>query len=122
MWYNSTIGALKVAEKVASAWSSGPVSSSPATGGIVGFGAQTAAVLAGGTVPAPSPVLINSISVVQEYNGSSWTTVNSMSQVRAVFGGAGPQTSGIVFGGRTTGNPFQYTDASKEYDGTNWAW
>tara|TARA_Y100000004_G_scaffold124271_1_gene139753 strand:- start:238 stop:936 length:699 start_codon:yes stop_codon:yes gene_type:complete len=43
-----------------------------------------------------------------------------MSQVRLTFGAAGPQTSGIVFGGRTTGNPFQYTDATEEYDGTNW--
>ena len=120
MWYNSTIGALKVAEKVASAWSSGPTSSSPATGGIVGFGAQTAAILAGGTVPAPSPALTAAVNVVQEYNGSSWTTVNAMSQVRTVFGGTGPQTSSVVFGGRISGNPFTYTDATEEYDGTNW--
>ena len=48
MWYNTTTGALKVAQGVASAWSSGPTSSSPAVGGMVGVGAQTAAVLAGG--------------------------------------------------------------------------
>ena len=120
MWYNTTIGALKVAGPIASVWSTAANSSSPATGGMVGFGAQNSAVLAGGAVPAPSPVLSTAINVVQEYNGSSWTTVNSMSQVRLVFGGAGPQTSGVVFGGRTSGNPFTYTAATEEYDGTNW--
>ena len=108
MWYNSTIGNLKVAGKVASAWSSGGgnPSSSPATGGIVGFGAQTAAVLAGGTGTAPSPVLTNAVSVVQEYNGSSWTTVNSMSQVRTVFGGTGPQTSSVFWWRKNFRKPF----------------
>ena len=43
-----------------------------------------------------------------------------MSQVRMTFGAAGPQTSGVVFGGRITGNPFTYTAATEEYDGTNW--
>ena len=121
MWYNTTTGALKVAQGVASAWSSGPTSSSPAVGGMVGFGAQTAAVLAGGLVPAPSPALQTAINVVQEYDGSSWTTVNAMSQVRLTFGGAGPQTSGVVFGGRISGNPFTYTAVTEEYDGTNWS-
>jgi len=121
MWYNSTIGMLKVAAPIASAWSTAANSSLPAVGAMVSFGSQTAAVLCGGSVPAPSPVLTNSINAVQEYNGSSWTTVNSMSQVRAQFGGAGPQTSSVVFGGRITGNPFTYTAKTEEYDGTNWS-
>ena len=120
MWYNTSIGALKVSGKIASAWSSGPTSSSPATSGQTVWGTQTAAALAGGSFPAPAPALSTVVNVVQEYNGSSWTTVNAMSQARTVFGAAGPQTSSVVFGGRTSGNPFQYTDATEEYDGTNW--
>ena len=92
MWYNSTIGALKVAEKVVSTWSTAANSSSPATGGMVGFGTQSAAVLAGGTIPVPAPANIDPIVTVQEYNGTSWSSANSMSQKRSVFGGAGPET------------------------------
>jgi len=120
IWYNSSTNALKFQGFQASAWASGGNSSSPAVGGMVGFGAQNAAVLAGGIVPAPSPVLTSPLANVQEYDGSAWTSVNSMSQVRNTFGGAGPQTSGVVFGGRITGNPFTYTAATEEYDGTNW--
>ena len=68
MWYNTTIGALKVAGPIASVWSTAANSSLPATGAMVSFGSQTAAVLCGGSVPAPSPVLSNSINAVQEYN------------------------------------------------------
>lgn len=120
IWYNKTIGVLKSAGLVAAAWSSGGTSSSPSIGGSVGFGAQNAAILAGGVVAAPSPVLTNAINNVYEYDGSAWASANAMSQVRLVFGGAGPQTSGVVFGGRITGNPFTYTAATEEYDGTNW--
>jgi len=120
IWYNTTIGTLKVAAPVASAWSSAPTSSTPATGGAVGFGAQNAAVLAGGTIPVPAPANIDPIVTVQEYDGTSWSTVNSMSQKRSVFGGAGPQTASCVYGGRISGNPPTYTAATEEYDGTNW--
>lgn len=119
MWYNTVTGTLKVAAPIASVWSSGGASSTPATGGTVGFGAQNAAVMAGGTVPVPAPANIDPITTVQEYNGSTWTTVNSMSQKRSVFGAAGPQTASAVYGGRISGNPPTYTQATEEYDGTN---
>lgn len=120
IWYNSTIGALKVAEPIASVWSTAANSSSPATGGMVGFGTQSAAVLAGGTIPVPAPANIDPIVTVQEYDGTSWSSANSMSQKRSVFGAAGPQTASAVYGGRISGNPATYTADTEEYDGTNW--
>jgi hypothetical protein len=55
------------------------------------------------------------VTTVEEYNGSSWTTVNSAPQGNYSAGMAGIQTSAIQIAGAT--NPGQ---ACFEYDGTNW--
>ena len=120
VWYNSTSGTLKALVGI-DAWANGNLFlANPSMSGPNGFGAQTAGVLAGGSTPAPSPVLTNSLSSVYEYNNEVWSTATSMSQVRNTFGSAGPQTAGVVFGGRITGNPFTYTAATEEYNGTSW--
>jgi hypothetical protein len=51
----------------------------------------------------------------EEYNGSAWTTVNSMNTARNKLAGAGTQTAAVGFGGTppTTG-------ATEEYDGSSW--
>ena len=43
-----------------------------------------------------------------------------MSTGRTTFGGFGTQTAALAFGGRTTNNPFTYTNATEEYGGTSW--
>ena len=78
----------------------------------IGFGTQTAAVTAGG-YSAPT----GHTNIVESWNGTSWTTVTSMSTNRSGGGGVGIQTSGLAFGGY---NGSAYTNASESYNGTSW--
>ena len=118
MWYNTVSNTLKTAQPIAAAWSAG--GNYPAvTTSILSMGVQTAALGCGGSRdPAP-----NYSNLVNEYNGTSWTAVNAMSQVRKAGGQGGTQTAGIVFGGSfqhiPAGQP-KATTATEEYDGTNW--
>jgi hypothetical protein len=57
-------------------------------------------------------------AATEEYNGTTWTTVNSMNTARRGVGGAGIQTAALAFGG-DIGPAF--TGATEEYDGTSWA-
>jgi hypothetical protein len=55
------------------------------------------------------------------YNGSTWTSVNSMNTARFKIGGAGSQTAALGFSGYTgppavTGN----TNATEKWNGTTW--
>ena len=75
---------------------------------IAGFGTQTAAIVAGGGPPVSA--------VTEEYDGSSWTAVNSMRTARGGLGGAGTAEAGLVFGGLPS-----YTTESESWDGTNWS-
>jgi len=74
---------------------------------------QTAGLAFGGTT-STGPDNSGITNATEEYNGSSWTSVNNMNYSSRNFGGAGTQTSALAMGGipvlATTG----------EYDGTNW--
>ena len=118
IWYNSTSLTLKTAQIIAGSWSAG--GNYPAiTSSILSMGVQTAALGCGGNTPTPPNYQNN----VNEYDGTSWTAVNAMSQVRKSGGQGGTQTAGIVFGGSfqhiPVGQP-KATTATEEYDGTNW--
>jgi hypothetical protein len=76
-----------------------------------GAGTQTASVGFGG-FPGGSPYT----AATEEYDGNSWTTVNSMNTARAGPAGAGTQTAALAFGGDTP----PVTGATEEYDGTTW--
>jgi hypothetical protein len=52
----------------------------------------------------------------EEYDGTSWTTVNSLNTARRQLAGAGIQTAALAFGG---GPPS--IGATEEYDGNSWA-
>ena len=66
---------------------------------LTGFGLQTAAVAAGGYNPLTSP---NYVGTTEQWNGTSWTSNPvGLTTVRSGSGGAGTQTSGLVFGGET---------------------
>ena len=75
------------------------------------FGTQTAAVAAAGYVTA-------ALANVEEYNGSSWTSVTSLPAAFNASGTAGVETAGLVFGGLNPSNPV--TAVTVEYDGSNW--
>jgi hypothetical protein len=53
----------------------------------------------------------------ESWNGTSWTSVNSMNTARKYLGGCGIQTAGLVFGGATP----SITAATELWDGTNWS-
>ena len=88
-----------------SSWTASPGALNSARKGITVTGIQTAGLAASA---ADSPTA----TACEEYNGSTWTTVNSMNTPRATLSfGSGIQTASILYG----------TPGSLEsYDGTNW--
>ena len=88
-----------------SSWTSSPGNLNSARKGLTVTGTQTAGLAASA---ADSPTA----TACEEYDGSTWTTVNSMNTPRATLSfGSGIQTASILYG----------TPGSLEsYDGTNW--
>jgi|10_taG_2_1085330.scaffolds.fasta_scaffold17699_2 hypothetical protein len=89
------------------------------------FGIQTAAVSAGGYANPGSPGPLGGYFVkTEEYNGSSWTTVEDMPAATSNNGSSGTLTAGLVFGGEG-GSPHpegagNVVSLTLEYDGTNY--
>ena len=109
IWFNTTEGAFKTIVS-AGAWSSG--ANLNTAGGGSGFGA---------TINASARVLGPTL-VTEEYNGSSWTTVNPASSAQGgFFGGStsGTQTAAYIVGGRRASPEVDFGTTST-YDGTNW--
>ncbi len=77
-----------------------------------GIGTQSAALGFGG-----EPVGGAATTATESYNGTNWTTVNSMNTDRETHGGAGTQTAGLAFGG---GNPSGLLTATELWNGTSW--
>ena len=86
-----------------------------------GLGSQTAGLQIGGR-DAPG----YATSIVQEYDGTTWTSAASLSPAGHGIWPSfsiGTQTAGAVAGGNTgtgVGNAFSYTAGTFEYDGTSW--
>ena len=58
----------------------------------------------------------------EEFDGTSWTNVNSSSNSRSNnFATGGPQTAAFSAGGYGPGSPTPTIAAAESYDGTNWA-
>jgi hypothetical protein len=55
----------------------------------------------------------------EEYNGTSWATVNNMYAHKREGGSAGTQTAGFAAGGNGNPSASQWL-ITHEYDGTNW--
>jgi len=121
IWYNNTTGVLKGYVTVASTFSSGGNRNDGQNSG-GSAGTLTAGLAFGGNrnpgLPNTGGLALQTQS--EEYNGSSWTEGGAMSQGRATFGGGGTQTAALAFGGRTTNNPFTYTNLTEEYNGSSW--
>jgi hypothetical protein len=113
VWYNSTSVSWKVTSATtAGSWSSGN-NVNTARQAHAGSGSQTAGLIFGGSTPGVFS------SATEEYDGTNWASVNSMSTGRSYLMGSnqGTQTASWAAGGEPT--PSVGT-ATEEYDGTNW--
>ncbi|MDB4614315.1 hypothetical protein OAH18_01365 [bacterium] len=81
-----------------------------------GLGSGTSSLLCSYSQPGPVPGGYGPTTATHKWNGSSWSTVNSMNTFRQNAGTAGSTTAGLVFGGTAPG-----ANANTEsWDGTNW--
>ena len=109
VWYNSATGKLRVdGILTAGTWASGGAVN--AAGTTASAGTQTANVIFAGQRPG-------NVALVEEYNGSSWTTVNSRPYAAGTAMGSGIQTAALNYGG----NPASRLTTTVSYDGTNWS-
>jgi len=81
-----------------------------------GLGSGTSSLLASYSQPGPVPGGYGPTTATHKWNGSSWSTVNSMNTFRQNAGTAGSTTAGLIFGGSAPS-----ANANTEsWDGTNW--
>jgi len=121
IWYNSTLGKIRVGKTSAAAWASGG-NLNIAREGNMGAGTQTSGLTTGGLASDPSPIGAPGgwVYGTETYDGSSWTEVADLNQGRGYAGGCGTQTAALVNGGHyhPVNNPT--TTLSEEYDGSSW--
>jgi hypothetical protein len=88
-----------------------------------GLGIQTAALAFGGNNYAGGGLTPTVYSATESWNGTSWTTVNSLNVARYFPGGTGTQTAGLAFGGSGNGpssGPFPNQNVTELWNGTSW--
>ena len=105
------------------AWSISPATLGTATRtgmGIGTVGGGTSGLLAGGF---QTDYLANT----QEFNSTifspatgAWASGGNLGTARLELAGAGLQTAGLAFGGKTSPSPGTLTNATEEYDGSAW--
>ena len=111
LWYNTTIGVLKVYDGTPAAWSAGG-NLTTARNGLAGAGTQTESLAVGGETPGGAS------NATEEYNGSTWGPGGNMGTARYRLSGCGTQTAGLAFGGQIA--PGAITNATEEYNGSTW--
>ena len=84
--------------------------------GGAGSGTQPAALYFAGQLDA-SPFA--ALSASEEWDGTNWTSGNSLSQARLGLAGFGTQTATLATGGQIYPGPGGATNV-ESYDGTNW--
>ena len=110
IWYNTTSDTFKsIVNLEAWASSAGLIYAQGEGGG--GAGTQTAALIAGGSIPE--------VATSGEYNGSGWTAGGNMNTAGAFRGLGGTQTAGFCFGNQVA-SPDYPTGVSETYNGTSW--
>ena len=112
VWYNSTTGNLRVQGIGVGAWSSGSPLSGAVRSAVGSSGTQTASLSVGGESPGY-------INLVEEYNGSGWTTATNYPLSIQGPLVAGTQTAAVVCGGNTYPPSTDRTETF-EYDGSSW--
>ena len=112
VWYNTTTNALKFQSQVG-AWSSGGALNT-AGRNRSGIGNQTAGLTVGGQ-PPPSA----GMGSTETYDGTSWSSVNSLNATRTL---AGPNMIGTQAAGQTQGGAGPgFLDICELWDGTCWS-
>jgi len=121
LYYNTSDGQFKYVTLGAGAWSSGGnINTGRAYGGSAGSNNEAAMYFGGYTTPSnyantnPS----SKYSLVEEWDGSSWTEVTNIPTATTFADAAGTLTAGIFIGGNTA--PADKITETFEYDGTNW--
>jgi hypothetical protein len=89
--------------------------------GLGAAGTQTAAVGFAGYIASNSPFVppAGDSNRTEEYNGTAWTTGNTMGTARYRLAGNGTQTAALGAGGYVYPSTTNNTE-TEEYDGTNW--
>ncbi len=119
VWYNSTDNVLKgnVGSPVAS-WATGGSLNTGRTGGAGGAGSTISASIAFSGDPRPAVGIKTEL-----YNGSNWTEVNDLNQIRSAAASAihGTQTAALWFGGvDVPGGSVSIKTETEKWNGTNW--
>jgi hypothetical protein len=110
VWYNNATYAFKLASlSTVGTWASGN-NLNTARSQLAGAGITQTAALAFGGSPDDSATT----TATESYNGSSWTTVNSLTNASRLLSGAGSQSSALRIGG------FPQTDVVESWNGTSW--
>lgn len=114
IWYNTTTNLLKgYANVVSNSFASGGAVNT-ARYGIGAAGTQTATIGFGGGFP------FDTLGVVEQYNGTSWTTPPvGLNTKRYAMGGAGTQTAALGIGGQHQ-PAVPATNAVEFWNGTSW--
>ena len=119
IWYNSTLGSIKVAPKLDSWAAGGSLNTARGYLSAASAGTQNATLGFGGNAP-PAAQMNNS----ESYNGSTWTATPTLNAGRRMLGGAGTQTAALAFGGfrdSPAGPPFTGKGTvTEDFDGSSW--
>ena len=111
IWYNSTIGVLKGYQSIGGAISSGG-NLNTGRRQLAGAGTQTAGIAIAGGPP--------SVTAVEEYDGSTWTSVTGIPTATQQMAAGGTQAAAIAFGGQVVPPFAVIQNATYEYDGSIW--
>ena len=111
IWFNTTSSDYKTIVKATAAWASGGAMNT-ARRNVGSAGAtQSSAMVAAGTPPQTG--------ITETYDGTSWTEVGDLNQVRVSPEGDGPITAALMIGGYTD-PPTVFRDETELYNGTSW--
>lgn len=106
VWYNSTSHTFKAAVGPG-VWSSG-TNIGTAARSLAGAGASSSDFLRFGGVTTVA------VATTESYDGSSWTSENSLNTARSSLGGNGSTSDALSFGG------FNDLTTTERYNGTSW--
>ena len=109
IWFNTATSDFKTIIAAGSWASGGDMNTARRRGG--GLGTQTAALVFGGYISAPS-------KLCEQYDGSTWTEVGDLNKERHSFATAGTTTAGLASLGGGPGDPAWAL--TEEWNGTSW--
>ena len=117
-YYNSTTGQFKTINSGGApigTWSAGG-NINVHRSGLSGFGINTAALVTGGSAQPGDGGTYTTL--VENYNGSSWTETTEFSTARNQHGSFGTYTAGLIAGGTVALNTV--TDSTQTWNGSAW--